>query len=411
MEKRVVFHVDVNSAFLSWEAVYRIKFWGGQEDLRQIPSAVAGDPALRHGIILAKSIPAKRCQIRTGESIPEALAKCRDLVLVPPRYALYERASAAFFELLREYSPAVEAYSVDEAFLDMSGTESLFGPPEQAAEQLKDRIRTELGFTVNVGISTNKVLAKMAGEFRKPDQVHTLYPWEIRRKLWPLPVSELFFVGRATAGKLLSLGIRTVGELAAADLGLLRSRMKKQGEVIWGFANGIDFAPVLPEPPECKGYGNSVTVAFDVADARTAKLVLLALAETVAHRLRGDGVCAELVAVSVKYDDFTSASHQSVLANATDITNEIHAAACRLFGELWDGRPIRHLGIHTGRIRAGGGARQLELFPAMDYGKWSRMDRAVDGIRRRHGNDAVRRAVFIGSRIDHMSGGISRERG
>ena len=262
--KSIVFHIDVNSAFLSWEAVYRLAHKGGKLDLREIASAVGGDITLRHGIILAKSIPAKVYGIKTGESIPEAKKKCPNLVLVPPNYGLYEQCSAAFMEILREYSDVVEQYSIDEAFVDMSTSCHLFGTPEQTAVQIKDRIREKLGFTVNIGISTNKLLAKMASDFQKPDRMHTLYPEEIKEKMWPLPVSDLFFVGRATATKLLSMGIRTIGELADADPVWLKKMLKKQGEIIWGFANGIDLSPVLAQPPANKGYGNSTTTPYEL---------------------------------------------------------------------------------------------------------------------------------------------------
>jgi len=391
----IIFHIDVNSAFLSWEAVYRLTHKGGKEDLRKIPSAVGGDIALRHGIILAKSIPAKKYGIKTGETIPEARQKCPSLVLVPPNYGLYEQCSEALMEILREYSDVVEQYSIDEAFVDMSASCHLFGTPEETAAQIKDRIREELGFTVNVGISGNKLLAKMASDFQKPDRVHTLYPEEIERKMWPLPVSELFFVGRATAGKLLSMGIRTIGELAGTDPELLRSVLKKQGEIIWGFANGIDLSKVLEQPVAQKGYGNSTTTPWDVTDAETAYRVLLALSETVGSRLRTDRVQAGVISVGIRYGDLSYVSHQKGLISPTNLTTEIHAAACRLFRELWDGRPVRHLGVHTGRISGADCGRQMHIFEEIDYEKLSRMDRTVDGIRKRFGTDAVMRAAFL----------------
>lgn len=408
--KPVIFHVDVNSAFLSWEAVHRLRNLGAKEDLREQVSAVGGDAALRHGIILAKSIPAKKYRIRTGESIPEALQKCSHLKLVPPNYELYGRCSAAFLNILRQYSPCVEQYSIDEAFLDMTGTEGLWGTPVEAAHCIRNQIREETGFTVNIGISENKLLAKMASDFRKPDQVHTLWKSEIPEKMWGLPVSDLFFVGRATEEKLWKLGIRTIGELAGTEPELLKSHLKKHGELIWAFANGRDVSPVQPEPPVNKGYGNSMTIAFDVADASTAKLVLLALAETVGTRLRAAGVRAEVLCVGIKSHDFRYASRQMTLEEGTNLTMEIHRYACQLFENLWDGTPIRHMGIHTSRLNDRVGMRQLTLFDGTDYEKLARMDEAVDAIRRRYGRDAVRRAVFQGGGIDHMSGGISREK-
>ncbi len=408
--KNIIFHIDVNSAFLSWEAVYRLFHRGGTLDLRDIPSAVGGDVSLRHGIILAKSIPAKDYGIKTGESIPEARRKCPGLVLVPPNYNLYEQCSEAFMDILREYSDVAEQYSIDESFVDMTTTCHLFGTPEETAVQIRDRIREELGFTVNIGVSSNKLLAKMASDFRKPDRVHTLYPEEIPQKMWPLPVSDLFFVGRATAKKLFSMGIRTIGELAAADPAWLKSILKKHGEVIWGFANGVDLSPVLEAPAPNKGYGNSTTLSRDVTDREEADKVLLALSETVAARLRADHVQAEAVSVGIKYHDLSYVSHQKVLGASTDLTVEICRAARELFAELWDHRPVRLLGVHTGRVRRDDFSRQMSLFDVVDYGKLAAMDRTVDAIRERCGMDAVMRAAFLNQTIDHMSGGISREK-
>lgn len=402
---KIIFHIDVNSAFLSWEAVYRLAHRGGKQDLRMTASAVGGDAALRHGIILAKSIPAKKYGVKTGEALWEAKMKCPGLILVPPDYGLYEKCSGAFMEILRDYSDVVEPYSIDEAFVDMSASCHLFGTPEETGRQIKERIYETLGFTVNVGISSNKLLAKMASDFRKPNRVHTLYPEEIREKMWPLPVSDLFFVGRATAKKLFSVGIRTIGELAAEDPKWLRGLLKKHGEVIWGFANGVDSSPVLMEPEANKGYGNSTTTPADVTDVETADKVLLALSETVGARLRMDEVRAGVVSVGIRYWDLSYVSHQRRLYNATDLTVEICQAVCKLFREMWNGQPVRHLGVHTADISGGERFRQGSLFDEIDYEKLSRLDKTIDDIRDCFGMDAVKRAVFLGRAIDHMSGG------
>ena len=412
----IIFHIDVNSAFLSWEAVYRLTHRGGTLDLREVASAVGGDMSMRHGIILAKSIPAKKYGIRTGETILEAQRKCPNLILVPPNYGLYEKCSAAFMNILREYSDVVEQYSIDEAFMDMTATCHLFGTPEEAAEQMKSRIKNELGFTVNVGISRNKLLAKMASDFKRPDRVHTLYPKEIREKMWPLPVSDLFFVGRATTKKLFSMGIKTIGELAGADPKWLKSILKKQGEIIWGFANGIDFSPVLESLPANKGYGNSTTTPYDVVRVEEANKVLLALAETIGNRLRADEVQIEVIAVGIRYSDlsegnsFPFVSHQKKLLSSTNLTAEIYKGACELFLDLWNGNPIRHLGIHTSKVQDESFTRQLSLFDETDYEKLARMDETVDDIRERFGMDSLMRAAFLNQPIDHMCGGISREK-
>lgn len=410
--KKLIFHIDVNSAFLSWEAAYRIHHLGEQEDLRREPSAVGGDTSKRRGIILAKSVPAKEYGVKTGQTILEAKERCPGLLLVPPDYGLYERCSKAFLEILSRHTPDVEPYSIDEAYLDMTKVEGVRQKPWKEAEAIRQEIREELGFTVNIGISENKLLAKMASDFRKPDRVHTLWKKEIPKKLWQLPVGRLFFVGPATERKLLQLGIQTIGELAGSDRSLLKAHLKKHGELIWAFANGMDVSVVQSDPPRQKGYGNSTTIAFDVTDASTARLALLGLAETMAGRLRAASVRAEVLTVTVRYFDFRFASRQGKLDNPTNITIELHRRACCLFEQLWDGSPIRHLGIHTERLWDSSPGRQLTLFDFTDYGKLERLDGAVDQIRRRYGSDAVRRASFLqkGLRLDHMAGGLPGEK-
>ncbi len=402
----VIFHIDVNSAFLSWEAVYRLREQGGTVDLREIPCAVGGDKSKRRGIILAKSLSAKACGVKTGEPLTDALKKCPQLTVVPAHHGMYRQYSKRFMDILREYTPDVEQYSIDEAFMDMSGMEKLVGNPVAFAHKLKNRISRELGFTVNVGISSNKYLAKMASDFEKPDKVHTLFPWEIQEKMWPLPVSELIFVGRATADALHKLGIYTIGQLANTDVEILKHHLKKQGESIWKFANGRDSSLVEPVSEGNKGYGNSTTIAFDVTDENTAKMILLSLCETVASRLREDSQKAQMVSVSIKNHELKTVSHQKIMPAPTNITGEIYRAACQLFEELWDQSPIRLLGVHTGKLSGEESFRQLSLFDKADYEKMERMDKAVDKIRKKFGSDAIMRASFLDNpKVGNMTGG------
>ncbi len=393
--KKIIFHIDVNSAFLSWEAADRKRKGEVGVDLRDIPSAIGGDKSKRHGIILAKSTLAKNNGVKTGESIVEAMKKCPDLTIVPPNHKLYQEYSAAFMDILRDYTPDIEQYSIDEAFMDMTGTERLFGAPEKAANDIKNRIREELGFTVNVGISDNKLLAKMASDFEKPDKVHTLYTDEIETKMWPLPVSDLLYVGKSTTNALAKLGIHTIGELAKTDVEILRSNLKKQGEAIWKFANGKNMSMVETEPEANKGYGNSTTIAFDVSDESTAKMVLLSLAEKVAGRIREDSVVAESVSVTIKDFNLQKCSHQMMLDSQTNLTSEIHDAACKLFDELWDGTPIRLLGVQVGKVSRETASRQISLFDNTNYEKLEAVDKAVDSIRNKYGSGAIKRAVFM----------------
>ena len=255
---RIVFHIDVNSAYLSWEAVARLKE-GETVDLREIPAAVGGDIETRHGVILAKSIPAKKYGVTTGEPVVDALRKCPDLTLVKPHHQMYWEQSHAFIAILQQYSDVIEQFSVDEALVDMTGSGRLFGTPVEAAHRIRKQIYEELGFTVNIGVSSNKLLAKMASDFQKPDRVHTLFPEEIEQKMWILPVRDLFFVGKAAERRLWSLGIRTIGDLAHTDPQVLSRVLKKHGEVLWRYANGIDDSPVEIEPADAKGYSNSTT--------------------------------------------------------------------------------------------------------------------------------------------------------
>ena len=413
MGERVIFHVDANSAFLSWSAAYRVKVLGEEVDLREIPAVIAGDKESRKGIILAKSTPAKKFGIQTGEPVFQALEKCPELVVVPPDYELYVEASRHFVEILRQFSPLVEQYSIDEAWVDMTGTQRIYGDPRLAAEKMRERIWQELGFTVNVGISTNKILAKMAGDLEKPNKVLTLYPDEMEKKLWPLPVRDLFLVGAATERKLNMLGIYTIGDLANTDVHILRKRLGKPGETIWHFANGRNADMVMPVPAENKGYSNATTTAQDVVSRDVAQRVLLSLCETVAMRMRKDGKSGSCVTIQLRTADFHHSSHQLQLHGATNITAELFKAACRAFDEAWDGQtPLRQLGVQVTKL-AREPYQQYDLFSGLTparYERKLRLDEAVDSLRDKFGEDIIRRAKFAKEPDAHMAGGLSKAR-
>lgn len=407
MGPRTIFHIDANSAYLSWEAVHRLQY-GDPVDLRMIPSVVGGDPLTRHGIVLAKSIPAKKFKIQTGETLFSATSKCPELVIAKPNYLLFRQCSQAFGRILKEYSPLIQQFSVDEYFLDFTSMEQLFGDPLETAYKIKDRIKNELGFTVNIGISSNKLLAKMASEFEKPDKVHTLFPEEIPDKMWPLPIEELFMVGRATSRKLLSRNIKTIGELAQTDPKLLRMSLKSHGSLIWNYAHGIEHSPVKPGGSiQVKGMGNSTTLPFDVEDLKEAQLVLLSLVETVATRLRQGQYSAQLVAISFRTNEFLSYSHQRKISHATDCTNEIWEVACQLLDELWRGQPLRHMGARVSELCQNDFV-QLSLFEK-DYEKDRKVDQAVDVIRERFGSSAIIRSSYLQSGLKSMTGGVVAE--
>lgn len=392
--ERLIFHVDVNNAFLSWEALHRIRVEGEEIDLRQIPSAIGGDPASRHGIILAKSMPAKAFGVRTAETLNDARKKCPELTIVPPRMHLYRQYSRQLIALFKEYSSCIEQFSIDEAFLDMTDSADSKKTPFEMADELRAHISDRLGFTVNIGVSSNKLLAKMASDFEKPDKVHTLFPCEIQKKMWPLPVRELFSVGKSTQKTLYNLGIRTIGELAMSDRAILHSHLGKHGNIIHDYANGIDNAPVEAEAPDNKVYGNSTTLSHDVTDLPEAKKVLLSLCETVGSRLRKDRMLANVVAVSIKDASFRKSSHQCTLTAATNSTAELYDRSCELFLEFWDGAPIRLIGVSTSKLTRDT-QRQLNLLDQDKYIRQEKLDSAIDRIREQFGESAIMRASFL----------------
>ncbi len=405
MDHRVIFHIDVNSAFLSWEAVYRLKQSAEAVDLRKIPAIIGGDESRRHGIVLAASLPAKKYGIRTAETIREAVTKCPDLTLCRPRYSLYQEYSRAFVKEALKFSPVLEQYSIDEVFLDMTETIHSYVSPYEAAVLLKDKIREHLGFTVNIGVAPNKLLAKMASDFEKPDKVHTLFPEEIPEKMWPLPVKDLFLVGKATQKKLSLLGIRTIGELAQMDLKMLKAHVgNKHGQTLYNYARGIDLSPVDSEEALNKGYGNSITLAKDIVSLEEADHVLISLSEMVASRLRKDRVRSSCICVEIKGTDFRRSTHQRKLRTPTDITDEISRTARELYRENYTGRSVRLIGVRATDITQEEFA-QLDLFEEEKKEKLRKLDASIDMIREKFGKDSVQRASFLKGDIDHMTGG------
>ncbi|MCM1120034.1 MAG: DNA polymerase IV [bacterium] len=412
MDKRIFFHIDVNSAFLSWTALSRLQ-GGCDTDLRLIPSIVGGDIAKRHGVVLAKSLPAKAYGITTGEPVVNALRKCPSLMIVPPDHAMYRQRSQELMELLSDICPDIEQVSIDECYMDYTPIARNYTSPEAAARMIKDKVRDTLGFTVNIGISDRKVLAKMASDFQKPDLVHTLYVQEIPEKMWPLPVSSLFLCGRSSAEVLHKLGILTIGDLACAQTDILEAHLKSHGITLWQYANGIDDSDLTPRPVKAKGIGNSVTLQRDALTREDVCPILLSLAESVAARLRANGELAGMVSAEIKYATFQSVSHQAQLPMPTSTSQEIYRTACQLFDELWNGQPIRLLGVRTSKLVPETEPIQLNLFDyqppvshsvrlSSDEGslrseKQQRLDRALDGLRGKYGQDIVKRGSLLDS--------------
>lgn len=402
----IIFHIDVNSAYLSWQAIYELEN-GSQRDLRTLPAIIGGDQAKRHGIVLAKSIPAKKQGVITGESLMEARLKCPGLLVIPPNYHLFAQCSQAMYELLLEYSPQVQRYSVDECFVDYTASQRLFGNPVETAHAIRNRIKKELGFTVNIGISSNKLLAKMGGELQKPDQVHTLFPEEIAEKMWPLPVGDLFMVGRATRKKLKRLNIQTIGELANSEPAFLRLHFKSYGTLLWQYANGIDDSLVRESNfPKQKGVGNSTTISFDVTDRKEALLVLLSLTEKVAIRMRKKKAFGQVVAISIKSFRLERISHQRRMAHPCQSTRALYGVVEALFDEAWTGIPIRHLGVRISDL-TDRPFDQLSLFDSYDRQKDAVLDATMDKLRKRYGEKILIRGCFPHSGIKSIQGGVA----
>ena len=386
--ERLIFHVDVNSAFLSWEAARRVK--EGLPDLREIPSCIGGDPKSRRGIVVAKSIPAKKYGVTTGEPVSMALRKCPELICVPGDFALFETCSRAFKKICASYAPVMESFSIDEVFLDMSGTEKIYPDPVKLAHEIKDRIREELGFTVNIGIGTNKLLAKMASDFEKPDKVHTLFPAEIPTKMWPLPVRDLLFLGKASEQKLIKAGIKTIGEMARyPETEIQRLLGEKTGHQLYEYANGRDDSPVRGEREEAKGYSAETTTEEDIVTYEQAFSLWLAQCDVVAARMRKDGKKCSCISVTYRMLDFRTRSHQKKLENPTDVTEEIFAQIKNLLRECWQCQPLRLIGVALTDLTSDD-FRQMSLFENTEnHEKQKKVDGVVDDIRKRFGNGMI----------------------
>ena len=406
---KIIFHIDVNSAFLSWTAVEKLKS-GSDVDIREIPSIIGGDEASRHGVVLAKSVPAKRYGVVTGEPVASALRKCASLVMEPPNHQMYREYSRQLMDYLKTYTPDVEQLSVDECFLDYTPIAHLYGEPVEFAHRLKREIFEKFGFTVNIGISEVKILAKMASDFEKPDKVHTLWKREISEKMWILPVSELYMVGKSSLPKLRNLGIRTIGDLATMNPEILEAHFKSFGKLIWQNANGIGSDVVESEEAAVKGVGNSTTLREDVTNLESAKKVLLSLAESVSARLRKGEVLAGNAAVEIKYADFSKCSHQAAFLTPTNSTGKIYELSCQLFEELWNGSPIRLLGIRTSKLQDVAEPVQMSLFDlefpekvnsektsvkGQSRERLEKLDQAMDAIKKRYGDGAIMRGSLL----------------
>jgi len=388
--KKQILHVDVNNAFLSWTAVDMLK-QGNKVDIREMASVIGGDESRRSGIVLAKSPKAKMFGISTGETLYQARMKCPGLRVYPSNYKLYKKCSDELYQLLLQYTDKIERFSVDECFLDM--TNCLMGDTLlNKAHEINKRVKKELGFTVNVGVAHNKLLAKTASDFTKPDRVHTLFEEEIPSKMWPLPISELFMLGRKTIPKLYNMRIKTIGQLAQTDKQLMIKKFGKHGLMMWEYANGIDNSEVQYQHERPKGIGNSTTLPMDVNEISKLEETLLALTEQVTYRLRRYNLLANVVNVQLRTKDFEDKSHQRKLPEATSNTKDIYAEAKELLHEMYiKGTPIRLIGMRVDNLVEKDEV-QLSLFSHQDSEKQEKIDKVVDDLKQKYGYNSITRA-------------------
>ncbi len=388
--QRQILHVDVNNAFLSWTAVEMLKN-GATLDIRTIPAIIGGDESRRSGIVLAKSQKAKEFGVVTGETIYKAKIKCPNLKIYQGNYKVYKQYSDKLYNLLLEYTDKIERYSIDECFLDMTNylmKDSLLNK----AKEINARVKEELGFTVNIGVANNKLLAKMASDFQKPDRIHTLYQNEIEKKMWKLPVSELFMLGRKTVPRLYSMQIKTIGDLAKTDVVKLIKKFGKHGSLMWEYANGIDNSEVKYKQEKPKGVGNSITLPSDIYETQKIEEVLLALTEQVTYRLRKYNMLAKVVNVQLRTNKFEDFSHQGKLDTPTSNTKEIYIKAKELVEEmLKEIKSIRLIGIRVDSLIERN-QMQISMFDNAKTEKLERLDNVIDSLKHKYGYDSVTRA-------------------
>ena len=387
MERKIL-HIDVNNAFLSWTALELLK-QGETQDIREIESVIGGDETRRAGIVLAKSMKAKKKGVVTGETLYQARKKCPNLKVYKGNYKSYQNYSLQLYNLLLEYTDKIERYSIDECFLDL--TEYLMGRTlEEIAIEINKRVKSELGFTVNIGLSENKVLAKMASDFEKPDKIHTLYKREIPLKMWNLPVQELFMLGKRTVPFLRSINIKTIGDLAKTDKRILEKRLGKHGTLIWEYANGIDESEVIYEQNKPKSIGNSITLPIDLIEREKIENVLLQITELVTYRLRKWELLANTVSVQLRTNKFKDYSHQRKLGFSTKTKTEIFKCVKEIFGEMYKEEPIRLIGVRLDKLIEKS-EEQISFFSSNK--KYQKIDEVLDNINKKYGKNTIGRPV------------------
>jgi DNA polymerase IV len=391
--QKVIFLVDMNAFFISCEMTRN-------DSLAGIPAAVAGDPKRRTGIILAANYEARSYGVKTTMVLHEALQLCPKIVLIPPDHHFYEEKSKEVIELLSNYTPVLEQNSIDEAWLDMTGCEGLFGKPVEAAKRIMDEIKDKLGLWCSIGIAENKFLAKMAAEMKKPLGITEIWKEDIPKKFWPLPVKEMYGIGGKTAEKLNRMGMRTIGELARLDVNLIVKTFGKWGKEMYLHANGIDHSPVLARiAADMQSIGRSTTLPEDVSDIEKAKLVLMDLADDVGMTARRNDKKGRTVHITLKYSDFRVITRQTTIPS-TGATKEIYQAGCSLLEQNWSRfHPVRLIGISLSGFHEACSSAQLSLFDQtgdkVRNDKNDRIDKAMDKIRNKHGSEIITFAALV----------------
>ena len=393
---RRILHIDVNNAFLSWSAVYMLKH-GSKVDIRTIPSIIGGDENKRSGIVLAKSPVAKKFGIVTGEPIYFAKKKCNNLQIFKGDFNIYREYSKAFYSILIQYSDKVERFSIDECFVDMTDVMK-DKDIVKIAYEIKDRIYKELGFTVNVGVASNKLLAKMASDFEKPNKVHTLFDSEIQTKMWPLNIADLYGIGKMTIPKLLKMNIKTIGDLAQSDKKYILRKFGKYGNMIWDHANGIDNSPVEERNQPPKSIGNQETLPKDLYTKEEIEKVLSQIAEEVTYRLRKYNLLGTVISVSLRTNKFEDYSHQKKLLNPTSNTKEVIIAAKDVLKEMELKGPIRQVGLKLDRLTSSE-EYQISLFDEdsnnTSHNKLDKLDKTLDELKAKYGYTKITRGSSL----------------
>lgn len=396
--RRIIMHIDVNNAFLSWTAVLYLK-QGNKVDIRKTYAVIGGDEKARHGIVLAKSMPAKKRGVVTAETLYSAKKKCPNLKVYPPNYNFYKKMSDSMLSLIRNYSPDIEQMSIDECFLDYTPVKHLYGDEVEFAYRLKKEIYDTLGFTVNVGIGNNKLCAKMASDFSKPYKVHTLFEEEVEKKMWPLQVDELFGIGKKTAIKLHNLNINTIYDLAHTDREFLYKYFKNQAQDMIDSANGRGSDIVVSEESIPKGIGNETTLNRNISSREELYPYLLALSENVAIRLRKQNKYASVIVVTLKDKFFKRMSHQKKLVNATNLTEEIYKTACDILDEMNVDDGIRLIGVRLDKL-SDTSSHQVSLFEDLKVREDNNeLEKTVDELKEKYGFKVIKKASLIDSKV------------